>query len=195
MMDGMGRWKPDGRRRLQEAAMALYAERGYAEVTAADVAERAGLTERTFFRYFADKKEVLFGGETALRETLVGGVESTPADRSPLEAALAGLEALAEALQPRREQLLVRARILSQSPELRERELAKVASWSAALEASLRERGLPAESAAYAAEASVAVFRVAVHRWLDASSRASLPGILREGFAAVADFLGIANDG
>jgi AcrR family transcriptional regulator len=185
----MGRWKPDGRRRLQEAALELYAEQGFAAATAAAVAERAGLTERTFFRHFADKKEVLFGDEAALRDTLVNAVTSAPEDATPFEAAMAGLEALAAELQPRQDRLVRRARILAQSTELRERELMKLASWSAALTAALRERGLGGPAAAFAAEASIATFRVAVQRWLDDVPEAALLDILREGFGDLNRFL------
>ena len=59
----MGRWEPDARGRLMQAALELYGERGFEQTTVAEIAQRAGLTERTFFRHFADKREVLFSGE------------------------------------------------------------------------------------------------------------------------------------
>ena len=74
----MGRWQPDSRGRLQEAALALYSERGFDQTTAAQIAARAGLTERTFFRHFADKREVLFGGSALLEERIVAGVAGAP---------------------------------------------------------------------------------------------------------------------
>src|SRR5271165_2148990 len=85
----MGRWQPDARARLQEAALALYGERGYEETTVAEIAERAGLTKRTFFRYFADKREVLFRGSGELREMFVEAAKAAPASATPIEAALA----------------------------------------------------------------------------------------------------------
>ena len=82
----MGRWEPDSRGRLQEAALALYSERGFDQTTAAQIAARAGLTERTFFRHFADKREVLFGGSALLQERIVAGVAEAPPEDGPLDA-------------------------------------------------------------------------------------------------------------
>ena len=79
----MGRWEPDSRGRLQEAALALYSERGFDQTTAAQIAARAGLTERTFFRHFADKREVLFGGSALLQERIVAGVAGAPPGTGP----------------------------------------------------------------------------------------------------------------
>src|SRR6266436_5091052 len=90
---GMVRWEPDARGRLEQAAFALYAEHGFENTTVADIAQRAGLTERTFFRHFADKREVLFGGAAALQETLVSAVAAAPASAAPIDAVAAGLEA------------------------------------------------------------------------------------------------------
>src|SRR5271155_4190674 len=91
----MGRWQPDSRRRLQEAALALYSERGFDQTTAAEIAARAGLTERTFFRHFADKREVLFGGSALLQERIVTGVAGAPATEGPFDAVARGLDAAA----------------------------------------------------------------------------------------------------
>jgi AcrR family transcriptional regulator len=79
----MGRWQPDSRGRLQEAALALYSERGFEQITAAQIADRAGVTERTFFRHFADKREVIFGG-SVLQEQIAAGVAGAPAADGPL---------------------------------------------------------------------------------------------------------------
>src|SRR5215467_8964276 len=97
-MRRMVRWEPDSRGRLHEAAMALYGERGFENTTVAAIAERAGLTERTFFRHFADKREVLFAGSNELQERLVSTVAGAPADASPLDAVGAGIEALGDVL-------------------------------------------------------------------------------------------------
>jgi AcrR family transcriptional regulator len=185
----MSRWKPDGRRRLQEAALELYEEQGFAAATAAAVAERAGLTERTFFRHFADKKEVLFGDEAPLRDTLVEAVAAAPPEATPFEAAMAGLAALAGVLQSRQDRLMRRARVIAQSTELRERELMKLASWSAALGASLRRRGLGPSAAAFAAETSMATLRVAVRRWIEEVPEKALLDVLHEGFLDLGRFL------
>src|SRR6202034_1758194 len=94
----MGRWQPDSRGRLQEAALALYSERGFDQTTAAQIAEQAGVTERTFFRHFADKREVLFGGSALLQERIVSGVAGAPAQAGPFDAVSRGLDAAAHML-------------------------------------------------------------------------------------------------
>src|SRR5580704_9315851 len=106
----MARWEPDARGRLEKAAMELFQERGYVQTTVEEIAARAGLTERTFFRYFADKREVLFSGSKELEKTIVDGIESAPEDASPLEAVVAALEVAATYLQDLRELRFVRAR-------------------------------------------------------------------------------------
>src|SRR4051812_32636099 len=99
----MGRWEPDALGRLAEAALALYEEQGFEQTTVAEIAARAGLTERTFYRYFTDKREVLFAGGPGLREVLVAAVEATPPATVPIDVVAAAVEALGAALQPRRE--------------------------------------------------------------------------------------------
>ena len=113
--------------------MALYGERGYDNTTVAEIAERAGLTERTFFRHFADKREVLFDGAVALQELLVTTVADAPESLAPIDAVGAGLHAVGELLQDRRDFSRRRQAIIAASAELRERELIKLASLSAAL--------------------------------------------------------------
>src|SRR5579864_3878106 len=99
----MGRWDPDAPGRLAEAALELYHERGFEQTTVAEIAERAGLTERTFFRYFADKREVLFGGSATLQELLVNAVLSAPDSDPPIDAVAAALDAAGALFQERRE--------------------------------------------------------------------------------------------
>jgi AcrR family transcriptional regulator len=181
-MASVSRWQPDSRRRLQDAATELYAERGFAETTVAAVAERAGLTERTFFRHFADKREVLFGNEDDLRDRLVEAVGATSAG-SVRDAIMAGLDAVASELQPRREELRRREPIIAAHPELQERELSKLASWTAALEAALRARGVDRPAAKLAAAVSIAVFNVAAQRWLAEDREMDLITLARATFA------------
>src|SRR5271166_2955582 len=151
--EGMVRWQPDARGRLEQAALALYGERGFDQTTVAEIAARAGLTERTFFRHFTDKREVLFAGAGALQELIVDTVARAPDGLAPIEAAAAGIEAAGAAIQeggglPRRRQLIIAA-----SAELQERELIKLASLASALADALRERGVAEPAASLAAEA------------------------------------------
>jgi AcrR family transcriptional regulator len=176
----MGRWEPDARGRLEEAALALYAQRGFEEATVADIAKRAGLTERTFFRYFADKREVLFWGSGALRDLLVTTIAGAPGSMSPFDAVGAALEAAGAVFQERREHSVQRQAVIAASAELRERELIKLASLAAAIAEALRQRGVEDPAASLTAEAGIAVFKVAFARWIDETNHRDLPLLIRE---------------
>ena len=121
-MAAMARWQPDARGRLERAALELYQTRGYHNTTVSEIAAHAGLTERTFFRYFADKREVLFYGSSALQQFLVEGVAAAPPSATPLDAALAALECAAEVIEQRRELAEQRRAVISATAELQERE-------------------------------------------------------------------------
>jgi AcrR family transcriptional regulator len=182
---GMGRWEPDARGRLERAAMELYSERGFEQTTVTEIAERAGLTERTFFRYFADKREVLFGGANALQELLVGTVAGAPGSAAPMDAVAAGLEAAGAALQERRAFARQRQSIIAASAELRERELIKLASLASATADTLRRRGVAEPAASLTAEAGIAVFRIAFERWTSETNQQDLSQLIRESLDAL----------
>jgi AcrR family transcriptional regulator len=176
----MGRWEPNASGRLREAAMDLYVERGFEQTTVADIAHRAGLTARTFFRYFADKREVLFAGSGSLQEHLVSALEGAPDSAAPMEAIAAALDAAAAMLGERRDYSRQRQSVIASNAELRERELIKMASLSAALADGLRRRGVPDPDASLAAEAGIAVFRVAFERWVSGPDERELSHVMRE---------------
>ncbi|GAY14585.1 TetR family transcriptional regulator [Mycobacterium sp. shizuoka-1] len=164
----MSRWEPDAQGRLQQAALALYSERGFDQTTVAEIAERAGLTERTFFRYFADKREVLFAGQRPLLEQLTKGVVEAPDSAGPLDAASAGLQEGMAFLSARREGSRLRQAVIDANPALQERELAKRAAMAAALVDGLLHRGVAEATARVAAETAAAVFGLAFEQWLAA---------------------------
>ncbi len=176
----MTRWQPDARGRLQRAAITLYAERGFDNTTVAEIAECAGLTKRTFFRYFADKREVLFWGSEALKELVVTEVVAAPSGAAPLAAVAAALDAAAAMFEERRDGAALRQQIIATNPELQERELIKLASLASALAEALRRRGVGDLAAILAAEAGITVFRVAFERWVDQANRQLLQRLIRE---------------
>ncbi len=189
----MGRWEPDSRGRLQEAALALYSERGFDQTTAAQIAVRAGVTERTFFRHFPDKREVLFGGSALLKERIVAGVAGAPATDGPLDAVSGGLDAAAAMLGEFRQDLSrQRQAVIAANPELRERELAKLADYAAAVADALRQRGVGEPQATFAAEAGMTVLRVAVERWATGDHGRDLATIMRD---SVAELRAVAASG
>jgi AcrR family transcriptional regulator len=181
----MTRWEPDARGRLERAAWELYGEHGYEETTVAQIAERAGLTERTFFRHFADKREILFAGGAELQELVVGAVASTPDFAAPLQAAAAGIEAAGAMLEEARGRPFARQRqrIISSSPELRERELHKLAALAAGVAEALRDRGLDEPGASILGELAIAIFRISFERWVAESSGPGLTELMREALA------------
>jgi AcrR family transcriptional regulator len=182
----MGRWEPDSKGRLQEAALALYLEHGFDQTTAAQIADQAGLTERTFFRHFADKREVLFAGSVYLEERIVTAVSAAPESAGALEAVGFGLQAGAAFFgEFRRDLALQRQAVIASNPELRERELAKLADWAIAIAAVLRERGVTEPQATLAAETGMAVLRVGLQRWASDENDQELTDIMRDAMADV----------
>jgi AcrR family transcriptional regulator len=179
----MGRWEPNARGRLAHAALELYGERGFEQTTVAEIAKRAGLTERTFFRHFADKREVLFWGAAALQELFVTTVTGAPDSAPPIEAVAAALDAAAAVMQENRDGALRRQAVISANPELQERELIKLASLAAAIAGALRRRGVPDPAASLTAEAGIAVFKVAFERWINDTDQCDLSEHIRESLA------------
>ncbi|MEV8477471.1 helix-turn-helix domain-containing protein [Streptomyces sp. NPDC051173] len=179
----MGRWEPDARGRLAKAALELYSERGYEQTTVAEIAGRAGLTERTFFRHYADKREVLFSGSAEMREVFVQGVAGAPRSATPVDALVAGLDAVSGMFADRREFARERQAVITATTELRERELIKLASIAAALTDALRGRGMAESGASLLAEAGVAVFKVGFERWVAAGEERELSQLTRESLA------------
>jgi AcrR family transcriptional regulator len=182
----MSRWEIDTRSRLKDAALGLYAERGYRDTTVAMLAARAGTTERTFFRHFPDKREVLFSEDRQLLAVLLGGVADAP-EGPALGLARAGVTALARVLSSRRDELGVRAAVIAGEPDLQERDATKRAAWTAALASSLRARGVPAREAGLAASAAAAVLALALEGWLAGPGRPGLLVRLDQGFQTLAE--------
>jgi AcrR family transcriptional regulator len=179
----MGRWQPDARARLQEAALALYGERGYEQATVAEIAERAGLTKRTFFRYFADKREVLFWGSELLEQQMAAAIEAAPVSASALAMIGAALDAAATRFEEVRDFARPRHRIIASSPELQERELIKAASLANAMAQALRARGFGDTAAALAALMGTTIMHVAFEQWVDDPNQTPFQQIARDALA------------
>jgi AcrR family transcriptional regulator len=178
----MVRWEPNANGRLGQAAMELYLERGFEQTTVADIAERAGLTARTFFRHYTDKREVLFAGATVLQERLIQGLDGAPQSASALEAVAIALDAGTAMLGTDRDFSRQRQSIIEANRELRERELIKMATLASVLADGLRRRGVTEPEASLAAEAGIAVFRVSFERWVNGTDERGLAELTRDSF-------------
>jgi AcrR family transcriptional regulator len=185
----MGRWEPNARGRLAQAALTLYAEQGFEQTTAAEIARRAGLKERSFFRHFADKREVLFYGTDSLRDLLVSAIADAPSSATAMDSVSAALQVVGAMVEENPELARLRYAVVSANAELRERELIKLAELAAAMAEALRDRGIPGSAASLAAETGVAVYRVAFARWISEPGQPDLPEILRESVEELRDVL------
>lgn len=187
---GVGRWEPDARGRLSVAAMELYSERGFEQTTVAEIAERAGLAERTFFRHFSDKREVLFSGAAELQDLLVTTVAEAPTSSTPIEIIASAVLVAGGVLQERRDFARQRQSVINANPELQERELIKLATLAAAMAEALRGRGVNDLSAAMAAEVGVAAFKIGFDRWIKDPRSRDLPTDIR---ASLEELKAVAN--
>ena len=155
------------RRRLQEAVLDLFEERGYDATTTAEIAARAGVTERTFFRHFIDKREALFDGEAAFRDLLVETMLKAPRELAPLAVLLHAFRSVVPIVERNRPFTERRQKIIARTPALQERVLTKTADMTRALSTSLRRRGLDPGLATLAAQVGMAAFGHAVIVWFD----------------------------
>ncbi len=157
----------DVRGRLQQAALELYRDHGYDRTTTSEIAARAGVTERTFFRYFPDKREVLFDGEAKLRLALTTAIAEASDELGPLETLFAAFRSIEKMLEDNRPFAEPRHHVIARTPALHERELAKIASLTAALASALRERGVSDGLATLAAKTGMAAFGHAAFCWFE----------------------------
>jgi AcrR family transcriptional regulator len=178
----MGRWPGGTQERLQEAAIELFTERGYERTTVAEIATRAGLTERTFYNHFADKREVLFPAQDRFTAEIREAVIAAPPEQSPLDAVLAAFTAGSDWFDQRREAARRRRHLLDAHADLRERERAKAAALGEAIADALRARGLPDPAATLTAAVSVAAHQLAAAQWLADPQRGTLGHHLRASF-------------
>jgi AcrR family transcriptional regulator len=158
------------RKRLQWAALELFRERGYEETTAAEIAAKAGVTERTFFRHFPDKREVLFDGDTAFTEAVTTAVRSAPKTLGPWDALFFAFDSVKQMFIENRPFTEPRQRVIANNPALQERATAKTRSLTAAVASALCERGLTAPQANLAAQMGMATLSHGVSAWFNDGS-------------------------
>lgn len=181
----MGRWVPDAQGRLIQAAIELFSDRGFEQVTVAQIAARAGLTERTFYRYFSDKREVLFFGSDAFEAAMVEALQSAAESLVPVQAVAVAVESIASFFEDRRSYAQRRQAIIDANAELQERERRKMGAIAVAMAAALERRGTKSLAAKLAAEMGVAVFRLAFDHWLIDPLERDYAYHVRDAFAAL----------
>jgi AcrR family transcriptional regulator len=179
----MVRWQPEAGARLQAAAYELFDSKGFDETTVVEIALAAGLTERTFYRYFADKREVIFGRQDLFKDAFLNGITEAKVDASPLrivtDAVIAAATFFAD---EHRAYSQLRHKVIAANPELQERELLKMSALAGAIAEALRARGIHEPAATLAAETGVTVFRVSFAQWIAPTCERSLIEIEREVF-------------
>ncbi|GAA5196312.1 TetR family transcriptional regulator [Rugosimonospora acidiphila] len=185
----MARWEGNARGRLERAALTLFGEQGYDGTTVAQIAQRANLTERSFYRWFSDKREVLFAGDD-LEAHFLAAIEAVPAGTGAMPTLLAAFASVPEVLRPR-DFLRERAVVIAANPPLRERELIKMASMSATIVGALLSRGFDEQTARLATEVGSAVLGLATRRWMD-DEQTAFADLLS---ASASDLLAVAADG
>ena len=174
----MVRWEPGTRGRLQDAALELFAARGYEQTTATEIAQAVGLTERTFFRHFADKREVLFHGQQALTDAFLAGLDVAPPDASPIDLAVSALRSSASFFDDeRRPHSRLRQSVIDANPPLQEREALKLVGLGRALGDALRDRGVADMTAEVAAQIAVMAFGIAFAHWIAEGEQRSFEAI------------------
>ena len=176
----MPRWDPNPRERLEEAALDLFLERGYEATTVAEITRRATLTHRSFYRYFTDKREVLFYGSEELSRQLVTSLAEVAPDLPPIAVAIEAIALAVEHFPERRSYSKRRRSAIEASPELQERELQKLSTLSGVLTRALLDRGAPETEASLSADSSVAIFKVAFERWSGGGTDNDLSALIRE---------------
>jgi AcrR family transcriptional regulator len=182
----MPRWKPDAAERLQAAALELFAEQGFERTTVAEIAQRAGLTQRTFFNHFNDKREVLFVLSSELRREIVREIAACDDTSRPLDVVVRALEVVADSIfEERREVASRRHAVVAANPELLERELSKGAALAEAIAAELRARGCDPETAFLAAGAAMLAQQAAFQRWTRPDETRTLRDLLAEAVRAL----------
>ncbi|MGW3966538.1 TetR family transcriptional regulator [Amycolatopsis sp. NPDC005003] len=177
----MVRWEPGAAERLQKAALELFATRGFEQTTTMEIAESVGLTERTFFRHFSDKREVLFHGQQRLVDAFLAGIDAAPPDASPIELVAGALQSSASFFpDERRAHSRTRQSVIDRNPALQERERHKLASIAATVADALRRRGIGDVAATLAAESGATVFAIAFTQWIREDEQRSLADIAAE---------------
>lgn len=177
------------RKRLERAALELFTERGFDRTTTAQIAARAGVTERTYFRHFPDKREVLFASEAELRDVVAAALANAPRDLKVLPTLRAALREVVPLIERNRPLAALRAPIIAASPALVEREHAKTAALTELIAQTLQQQGIEGQTALLAARVAMGAFATAIRRWAIGAPGGSLQEAVDQTFAELRDMV------
>ncbi|ONI60729.1 TetR family transcriptional regulator [Leifsonia sp. ALI-44-B] len=191
----MSRWQPDARGRLERAALELFARQGFAETTVPEITAEAGLTTRTFFRHFADKREVLFAAEAGLPPFIAQLMAEAPAELGPYDTLTHSLETVAATrFDGLLDYLIARRAVIRSDAGLRERELRKQEVLAEAIEQGFLARGVDEATSSLVGRMAAVVFNVSLDRWLDLGGSRTLLDLMREHLAITRATFGEASE-
>ena len=167
---------------MMRGALELFTEQGFEKTTALEVAQRAGVTERTFYRHFTDKREVLFSASGDLQDAIIAAIDSAPASQDALGMVVAAMEIGVAPLEGNRPYSLARARVITENASLQERELLKLHTLAGAASVALRARGVAPLAADVAAETAVTMFKIGFETWIADDSSGTFAQCIRRAF-------------
>jgi AcrR family transcriptional regulator len=182
------------RQALVDAALEHFAARGYENTTTEDIAEAAGVSPRTFFRYFPTKESVLFFGEYGFIKSFTGLYLAQPETMTEVDAMRASFVTLASGVGRLRRRIKLYLQAVASSPTLlgHERQNHEENRQTVA-RAIAQRRGLPDTDARCELLASVGVLLLerAMERWLSGPARAGLAEALEAEFATLGEVVGV----
>ncbi|HZQ77383.1 MAG TPA: TetR family transcriptional regulator [Acidimicrobiia bacterium] len=169
---------------LEAAALRLFGERGFDAVTVDDIAADADVSRRTFFRYFASKEDVLLADHHVQLARLREAMAARPPGEAILTALRNALLSITGDFEDRREKVILRGRIMRETPSLQARSLVHQKSWEDAMQQMVAER-LGVDPVAdlrpgVVAATALAAMRVAFNNWLNAGAKGDLIALTAE---------------
>lgn len=170
----------NSKEKLYKAAVELISQQGYEKTTVQEIAAKAGVTERTFFRQFKDKSDMLFDGSESWQHKILAEMELSNLT-NPVEKVVRACQKTSAIFDDRHEHSALRHEIIQKNPDLRERELLKMANLTAAITENLKQN-YPTEIAELAARISVPIFSQAFQEWVQSAELRNLADILDEVF-------------
>ena len=157
--------------KLQVAAAKLFMKKGYENTTVQEIASLAGVTERTFFRQFKDKSDVLFDTSNTMGQRVAAFItDNFDVEQKPLKLAVDGFASISDYFDGSRERVLARNQIIQSNPDLQERELLKRQVLIESVTNALLVK-FDSELSELAARFAVEIFHMAFRKWIESAEK------------------------